>query len=346
MSALRALDRFDRRARSARGCTGSSSTARSTGRAPGRCAPRRRRPLPEPAGRRSRRGSATSSSRRSPTSGRSTAPSSCCATCSATRPARSRRCSSSRAAPSTRACDAPSTRSALALDAEAAMTREEIAELERALRGQAPGGGRGARAGAPDRPRRARGNRAAAANPPRRPLLWVAVRRRARRARPHLSATADRRAPSGASCAASEKCGSRTGPDAGQRARAARPRSGRSSPAPRACSSSSAAAPARLGRWDAATWSPAACSSLATSGRTLAALDPAEGAVRWRCGRGPSASRAGRPDRTHIAYRASHTLRIVRATATTTCRGARHGRRRARVAPGPRHTSPGRRRPS
>ena len=99
VSALRALDRFDRRrplapwlhrivvnraidfarARALRAETAADS-------------------VPEPAAPPTPPSSATSWSRRSPTSGPSTARSSSCATSSATRRARSRRCSSSRAA--------------------------------------------------------------------------------------------------------------------------------------------------------------------------------------------------------------------------------------------------------
>jgi hypothetical protein len=67
-----------------------------------------------------------------------------------------------------------------------------------------------------------------------------------------------------------------------------------------------------LGRWEAATWSPTGLFVAAAAGRTLAALDPTDGSVRWRLrpGGGVSFPRWA-PDRTHIAYRAGHTLRIV-----------------------------------
>ena len=103
LAAVRHLDRFDRRDRSLPGSIASSSTARSTGHAPagsrrGRARHLRLRPAaPEPDG---------TCSAGSATSRPSTAPSSFSATCSSTRPGRSRSSSTCRAARSTRACGA------------------------------------------------------------------------------------------------------------------------------------------------------------------------------------------------------------------------------------------------
>jgi len=67
-----------------------------------------------------------------------------------------------------------------------------------------------------------------------------------------------------------------------------------------------------LGSWKAATWSPNGLFVAAASGRTLAALDPADGTIRWRLRLpGPVSFPRWAPDRTHIAYRAGRTLRIV-----------------------------------
>ena len=94
LAALRALDRFDRRRPlRGRGCTGSSSTARSTTRAPGRCGarsvPTRSREPAAPSRPDGSDGELLRRARRA--AGPSSAPSSSCATCSATRRARSPR---------------------------------------------------------------------------------------------------------------------------------------------------------------------------------------------------------------------------------------------------------------
>jgi hypothetical protein len=73
----------------------------------------------------------------------------------------------------------------------------------------------------------------------------------------------------------------------------------------------------RLGRWDDATWSPAGRFVGATAGHTLAALDPADGTVRWRVRPGASVSLPRwAPDGKHIAYRAGNALRIVYGNGT------------------------------
>jgi len=72
-----------------------------------------------------------------------------------------------------------------------------------------------------------------------------------------------------------------------------------------------------LGRWEDATWSPTGLFVAATAGRTLAALDPEDRSVRWRLEPGPPVSvPRWAPDRTHIAYRAGRTLRIVYGNGT------------------------------
>jgi hypothetical protein len=68
----------------------------------------------------------------------------------------------------------------------------------------------------------------------------------------------------------------------------------------------------RLGSWDEATWSPAGLFVAATAGRTLVALDPANGAIRWRLRPGGTVSvPRWAPDGFHIAYRGGGALRIV-----------------------------------
>jgi WD40 repeat protein len=67
-----------------------------------------------------------------------------------------------------------------------------------------------------------------------------------------------------------------------------------------------------LGDYDDASWSPHGRFVGATKGRTLAALDPADGSVRWKRQPGGAVSlpRWG-PDGLHVAYRAGRSLRIV-----------------------------------
>jgi hypothetical protein len=73
----------------------------------------------------------------------------------------------------------------------------------------------------------------------------------------------------------------------------------------------------RLGRWDDATWSPAGLFVAATAGHTLAALDPADGSIRWRLRPGALVSLPRwAPDGTHIAFRAGSTLRFVYGNGT------------------------------
>jgi hypothetical protein len=68
----------------------------------------------------------------------------------------------------------------------------------------------------------------------------------------------------------------------------------------------------RLGSWEEATWSPAGLYVAATAGHTLAALDPANGATRWRLRPGGTVSLPRwAPDGYHIAYRGGGALRIV-----------------------------------
>ncbi len=94
----------------------------------------------------------------------------------------------------------------------------------------------------------------------------------------------------------------------------------------------------RLGRWDDATWSPAGLFVGATAGHTLAALDPADGTVRWRVRPGASVSLPRwAPDGKHIAYRAGNTLRIVYGNGT---HDVPAGQRMAAVAPAWRPSEP------
>ena len=281
--------------------------------------------------------------------GPSTARSSSCATCSATRRARSRRCSTSRAARSTPACAAPSTRCAIALE-ERAMTPRRARRVERREARRSPDAGRRARASAPDRrsPRTPRPDRAepvrARAGPsgsPRWPRCWPRS----------SSPSATRPRPGGRPDRARPSCAC---PSPSRRGARQRPRA-----------SGARAAPGHRGSRRALSWSPAvdggrarrlarrdlvaapACSSAATSGRTLAALDPATATVRWRLRPADgSRSRAGRRTALHIAYRAGSALRIVYGNGThDVLAGSGHGARRPRLAADRRRTrSPGRQR--
>jgi hypothetical protein len=68
----------------------------------------------------------------------------------------------------------------------------------------------------------------------------------------------------------------------------------------------------RLGRWQDATWSPQGLFAAVTSGHTLAAVEPGDGAVRWRLARpDPVSLPRWAPGGRHIAYRSGDTLRIV-----------------------------------
>jgi hypothetical protein len=67
-----------------------------------------------------------------------------------------------------------------------------------------------------------------------------------------------------------------------------------------------------LGDYDDATWSPNGLFVAATDGRSLVALNPANGARRWRLTPGGVVSLPRwAPDGLHIAYRAGSSLRIV-----------------------------------
>jgi hypothetical protein len=67
-----------------------------------------------------------------------------------------------------------------------------------------------------------------------------------------------------------------------------------------------------LGDYRDASWSPHGLFVAATRARTLVALDPASGAVRWKRQPGGAVSHPSwAPDGLHIAYRAHGTLRIV-----------------------------------
>jgi hypothetical protein len=72
----------------------------------------------------------------------------------------------------------------------------------------------------------------------------------------------------------------------------------------------------RLGRWDAASWSPSGRFVAAVRGQRLAALDR-RGRVRWSLTRPfPLAQPAWSPDRFHVAYRSGNGLRVVAADGT------------------------------
>jgi hypothetical protein len=72
----------------------------------------------------------------------------------------------------------------------------------------------------------------------------------------------------------------------------------------------------RLGRWDAASWSPSGRFVAAVHGQRLAALDR-RGRVRWSLTRPfPLAQPAWSPDRFHVAYRSGNGLRVVAGDGT------------------------------
>ena len=225
------------------------------------------------------------------------------------------------------------------------MTRDELATLERALReAEPPDAGAGTRAGAADRARPGAGAAAGAA--------CGAARLGRGRRRCSLALVVTQRD---------------SGPGAGRRAAGARHRQ-RAEPAPAPVSGLALPASGRLlvtgsdglfvvardgrrtrlGRWDDATWSPAGLFVGATAGHTLAALDPADGTVRWRLRPGglvePPALGAGR--HAHRLPRRRQ-LRIVYGNGThDVAGGAAHGRgrpawrpeRAAHASPGPRPT--------
>ncbi|WP_028064540.1 WD40 repeat domain-containing protein [Solirubrobacter soli] len=94
----------------------------------------------------------------------------------------------------------------------------------------------------------------------------------------------------------------------------------------------------RLGGYDDATWSPHGLFVGATDGRALVALNPANGALRWRLVPGGTVSvPRWAPDGLHVAYRAGGALRIVYGNG-------RHdvlaGKDMAPVAPAWRPTTP------
>jgi hypothetical protein len=67
-----------------------------------------------------------------------------------------------------------------------------------------------------------------------------------------------------------------------------------------------------LGRWQDATWSPQGLFIGVTSGHMLAAIQPNDGAIRWRLTRPePVSLPRWAPGGRHVAYRAGDTLRIV-----------------------------------
>jgi hypothetical protein len=72
----------------------------------------------------------------------------------------------------------------------------------------------------------------------------------------------------------------------------------------------------RLGRWDAASWSPSGRFVAAVHGQRLAALDR-RGRVRWSLTRPFAlAQPAWSPDRFHVAYRSGNGLRVVAGDGT------------------------------
>jgi hypothetical protein len=72
----------------------------------------------------------------------------------------------------------------------------------------------------------------------------------------------------------------------------------------------------RLGRWDAASWSPSGRFVAAVHGQRLAALDR-RGRIRWSLTRPFAlAQPAWSPDRFHVAYRSGNGLRVVAGDGT------------------------------
>jgi hypothetical protein len=68
----------------------------------------------------------------------------------------------------------------------------------------------------------------------------------------------------------------------------------------------------RLGSWQDATWSPQGLFIAVTEANTLAAIQPADGTVRWKLtGSRPVSLPRWAPGGRHIAYRSGDTLRIV-----------------------------------
>jgi hypothetical protein len=86
-----------------------------------------------------------------------------------------------------------------------------------------------------------------------------------------------------------------------------------------------------LGRARTATWSPNGLFVAAAAGRTLAALDPADGSARWRLRlRATVSLPRWSPDGRHVAYKSGDTLRIVYGNGI---HDVQAGRRMAAVAP-------------
>jgi len=93
-----------------------------------------------------------------------------------------------------------------------------------------------------------------------------------------------------------------------------------------------------LGPWREATWSPKGLYIGVASGRTLAAIEPDDGKVRWRLRRDePVSFPRWAPGGLHIAYRSGDTLRIVYGNGL---HDVRAGRDMAAVAPAWRPNEP------
>src|SRR4051812_9753151 len=94
----------------------------------------------------------------------------------------------------------------------------------------------------------------------------------------------------------------------------------------------------RLGAYSDATWSPNGLFVAVASGRTLAAVTPDDGRVRWRLRlAAPVRDPRWAPDLTHLAYRAGPTLRIVYGNGV---HDVPAGAQAAAVAPAWRPTEP------